>query len=71
MCKGKPWFWILVVLMSRLLCIGSLGFLCLSYIISGGLWGVGAGVLGIRSGGAGMWAGRGPEPWFFFAHPLI
>ena len=58
-CKWGHWFWVLVVLMSRLLYVGSLGVLCLAYIIGGGLWGVGAGTLGIWGVGAGMWAGRG------------
>ena len=58
MCKGGPWFWVLVVLMSRLLYVGSLGVLCLAYIIGGVLWGVGVGTLGIWGVGAGMWMGR-------------
>ena len=56
--------------MSRLLCIGSLGFLCLSYIIGGVLWGVGMGVLGIQSVGAGMWAGQRSGTGVFILTPF-
>ena len=56
---------------SRLLCIGSLGFLCPSYIIGVCYGGLARGFWGSGLWGLGCGQGRGSEPGFLFAHPLI
>ena len=56
--KKKTNIWIFVLLISQLLYIGSLEFLCLPHITRGILWGVGTRMLKILSIEAKIWAKR-------------
>ena len=68
--QKKTWFWILVVLISQLLYIVSLKFLCLPHIIGGVLWGVGTRILKIRCIEAEIWAKQKFKTKVFICTPF-
>ena len=67
----KPYIWIFALLISQLLYIGSLKFLCLPLIIRGILCGVGTRILKIWQIEDEIWARQKFKCKVFYQHPLL